>query len=149
MTPKELVAEFIRRCDAAASGSDAGDAYALLAEDVDVRVQGRTILSGDYPNREIVKMVLVGSVSPRVAKANVELDSMIADGNKVATLLKITGETPEGKVYNPNRDPGGCVFTVNGDEIAGINLFLDNTMVETVLLGRQYLPASQTAEVQS
>ena len=146
MTPKELVAEFIRRCNAAASGGSGGDPYALLAEDVEVRVQGRTILSGDYPSREIVEKVLVGGVATRVAKANVEIVSIIGDGNKVATLLRTTGETTDGKIYNPKGQPGGCIFYVSGDEISEIRLFLDNTMVETVLLGRQYLPPSQAAE---
>ena len=146
MTPKELVTEFITRCDAAASGGSRGDPYALLAEDVDMRVQGRTVLAGEYPSREIVKRVLVGGVATLVAKANVEIDSIIGDGNKVATLLRTTGETTNGKIYNPKGDPGGCLFTVNGDEISGIRLFLDNTMVETVLYGRQYVPPSQAAE---
>ena len=146
MTPKELVAEFIRSCDAAASGVGGGDPYGLLAEDVEVRVQGRTILSGDYPSREIVKMVLVGGVATRVAKANVEIISIIAEGNKVATLLRTTGETTDGKIYNPKGQPGACIFTVNGHEIAQILLFLDNTMVETVILDRRYVPPSQAAE---
>ena len=146
MTPKELVTEFIQRCDTAASGDSGGDPFELLAEDVEVRVQGRTMLAGDYPSREIVKMVLVGAVATRVAKANVEIDSIISDGNRVATLLRTTGETTDGKTYNPKGQPGGCLFTVSGYEISQIRLFLDNTMVETVLLGRQYLPPSQAAE---
>jgi len=146
MAPKDLVSEFIRRCDAAASGSSGEDPYALLAKDVKVRVQGRTILAGDYPSREIVKKVLIGGVATRVAKANVEIDSIIGDGNKVATLLRTTGETTDGKIYNPKGQPGSCIFYVDGDEISKILLFLDNTMVETVLLGRQYLPPSQAAE---
>ena len=82
----------------------------------------------------------------RVAKANVEIDSIIGDGNKVATLLRTTGETTDGKIYNPKGQPGGCIFYVNADEISEIRLFLDNTMVEAVLLDRQYLPPSQVAE---
>jgi len=146
MTPKEVVSEFIRRCDAAASGGGSGDPYELLAEDVELKVQGRTILSGEYPGREIVKMVLAGAVAPRVAKANVEIVALISEGNKVATQLKTTGETLDGKIYNPKGEPGGCVFYVDGDEISEAILFLDNTMVETVLLGRRYLPPSQATE---
>jgi ketosteroid isomerase-like protein len=145
MKAKELVAEFIQRCNSAASGAG-GDPYELLAEDVDMSVQGRTMLAGEYPSREIVEKVLVGGVAPRVAKVNVEIDSIIGEGNKVATLLRTTGETTDGKIYNPKGQPGGCIFTVKGDEISQIRLFLDNTMVETVLLGRRYLPPSQTAE---
>ena len=146
MEPKELVSEFIRRCDAAVSGASGEDPYALLTEDVEVKVQGRTVLSGDYPTLEIVRMVLVGSLAARVAKAHVELDSMIGQGSRVATLLRITGETTDGQVYNSKRDLGGCIFGMAGDKISQIVLFLDNTVVETVLLGRQYLPTRQEAE---
>ena len=146
MEPKELVSEFIRRCDGALSGGGGEDPYALLAEDVEVKVQGRTVLSGDYPTLEIVQMVLVGSLAPRVAKAHVELDSIIGQGNRVATLIRITGETTDGKIYNSKRDLGGCIFGVQDEQISQVVLFLDNTVVETVLLGRQYLPPSQEVE---
>jgi len=146
MKPKEVVTEFVRRCDGALSGSGGGDPYELLAEDVELRVQGRTVLAGDYPSREIVKMVLVGGLESRVAKAHVAIDSIIADGNKVAAMLRTTGETTDGKIYNPKGDPGGCIFMVSGDEISKILLFLDNTMVETVLFGRRYVAPTQAAE---
>ena len=146
MTPKELVTEFIRRCDAALSGGGAGDPYELLADDVALNIKGRTVLAGDYPSHEIIKMVLVGGLADRVAKANCEIDSLIADGNKVAALLRTTGETTDGKIYNPKGDPGGCIFYANGDKISRIILFLDNTMVETVLMNRQYLPPNEAKE---
>ena len=146
MTPKELVSEFILRCNAALSGGGSGDPYELLAEDVELRIKGRTVLAGDYPSHEIIKMVLAGALADRIAKANCEVTSLIADGNKVAALLRTTGETTDGKIYNPKGEPGGCIFYVNGDEISQIILFLDNTMVETVLMGRQYLPPREAKE---
>ena len=139
MEPKEVVTEFISRCDAGLAGREGGDPYALLAEGIELRIQGHTILAGDYVGREIIEKVLVGGLATRVAKARVELDSLIGDGAKVASLLRITGETIDGKVYNPKDDPGGYLFTVSGDQISQIRLFLDNTMVETVLYGRQYV----------
>lgn len=138
MTPKEVVQDFITRCDDALCGGSS-DPYALMADDVNVRVQGRTFIAGDHPNLTIVKKVLVDVVAERVREARVEVVSIIAQGHRVATKLKITGETYDGKVFNPKGEPCGGLFTVEGGVIKEAMLFLDNVMVETVLIGRVFV----------
>ena len=142
MTPKELVAEFISRCNAACRG-DAADPYALLTEDVHVSVPGKTILSGEYPNKEIIQNVFVAAVAERMGEMHFDLSQVIGQGDRVATMVVTTGESVDGERYNPKGEVGGYVFGVRGDLIEEIVVFPDNTMVETVILGRRYLPPSE------
>ena len=145
MTPKEIVTEFIARCDLAASGGNA-DPWAMLIDDVQVSLPGKTIISGEYPNKEIVQNVLVASVAERITGANVSISSLVAQGNRVAALLVTTGETVDGQTYNPKREPNGVTFGVKGHQIEEIVLFPDNTMIETVIMGRRYLPPTDASD---
>ena len=67
----------------------------------------------------------------------------------MATLLVSTGRTTDGESYNPEGQPGGCVFGVEGDRIAEIILFPDDTLVETVILGRQYVSPAGGGETRN
>ena len=67
----------------------------------------------------------------------------LGGGGFMLVHLATTGETVDGETYNPKAEVGGCVFGVRGDRIEEIILFPDNTMVETVIFGRRYLPPSQ------
>ena len=145
MTPKEVVTEFIARCDRAASGGDA-DPWAVLTDDVRVNLPGKTILSGEYPNKEIVQNVLVASVAERITSAKVSISSLVAQGDRVAALVVTTGKTVDGQTYNPKGEVNGVTFGVKGDQIEEIVLFPDNTMIETVIMDRRYLPPSEPAE---
>ena len=138
MGAKELVEDFILRCDDALRGGDA-DPYSLMPPDVNVRVQGRTFISGEHPGLTIVKKVLVEVLAERVAKARVETLAIIGEGGRVATKLKVTGETFDGQVYNPDGEPCGCIFGVEEGLITEVVLYLDNVMVETVLIGRRFV----------
>ena len=138
MEPKELVTNFILNCDEAFRGRDA-DPYGLLSPEVNVRVQGRTFISGDHPGLTIVRKVLVDVLAERVKVARVETLAIISEGGRVATKLKITGETFDGKVFNPEGEPCGCIFGVEDGAIKEVILYLDNVMVETVLIGRQFV----------
>ncbi|MCH2185055.1 hypothetical protein MK280_04215, partial [Myxococcota bacterium] len=98
---------------------------------------------GEHPSLEIVRRVLVDAVAEQVAEASVETIAMIGEGNRVAAKLRITGETHDGQIYNPKGEPSGSVFGVDSESITEVILFLDNTMIETVLLGRNYVSATQ------
>lgn len=148
MTPKEVVGEFVARCNTACGGGSA-DPYAMLTEDVRVHLPGKTIISGEYPNKEIVENVLVAAVAERVEQANFELAQIVAQGDRVATLLVTTGKTIDGEVYNPEGQPGGCIFGVEGDQIREITLFPDDTLVETVILGRRYVRPARRKETRN
>jgi hypothetical protein len=138
VSPKECVRDFISRCDDALCGGES-DPYSLMSNDVNVRVQGRTFISGDHPGLTIVRKVLVDVVAERVKAARVEVLAIISEGSRVATKLKITGETFDGKIFNPEGEPCGCIFGVEDGAIKEVILYLDNVMVETVLIGRQFV----------
>ena len=79
MTPKEVIQDYISRCDDALCGGSS-DPYALMADDVNVRVQGRTFIAGDHPNLTIVKKVLVDVVAERVREAHLDIRREILEG---------------------------------------------------------------------
>ncbi len=136
---KEVVTDFVRRCADAADGGST-DPYALLVPEVDVTVNGTTALSGRYRNRELLRKVLVSTAAERVRKAHVEIADMIAQEGRVATLLRITGESIDGHAYNPKGELCGCTFGVSDGLITEIYLFADTTMIETALFNRRYVP---------
>jgi len=138
-TARDIIAEFIRCCDVAASGGNA-DPYALLADNVSVMVNGTTPLSGHFPGLNIVKAVLVDTAKDRVKRANVSLVEFVGTGQRVAALLKLTAETVDGKIYNEKGDSCGSVFEVKDGKITEILFFPDTTLIETVLYNRRYVP---------
>ncbi len=139
MSPsKEIIIEFIRRCDVAARGGDA-DPYVLLDKQVTFIVNGTTPLSGTFPGLTIIKLVLVNTVKKRVKRGTVSVEEFVGTGNRVATLLMITAETLDGKVYNESSETCGCLFEVKDGKISEIFLFPDTTLIETVIYNRKYV----------
>ena len=139
MTARDIITEFVKRCDTAASGGIA-DPYALLDDNVSVMVNGTTPLSGHFPGLAIVKAILVDTAKDRVKKANVSIEEFVGTGDRVATLLKVQAETVDGKIYNELGDSCGCVFEVKNGKIVEIFFFPDTTLIETVIYNRRYVP---------
>lgn len=135
-----VIANFIQRCDAWMSGRGGPSPYDLLRKDVVVTVNGTTPVSGRFPGLDIVKGVLVDTVQERVASGHVSVEEYVGRGERVATLLKIAGETKRGKTYNEKGEVCGCVFEVKDDQITEIFLFPDTTLIEMVMFERKYVP---------
>ncbi len=139
-TSQETISKFVERCDDWMSGGDGPSPYDMITDDVVVTVNGTTPVSGRFPGLEIVKGVLVDTVDERLEKANVSVEEFVGQGPRVATLLKLTGETKKGKTYNEKNELCGCVFEVRDDKICEVFLFPDTTLIEMVLFNRKYVP---------
>jgi len=123
---QKVISEFIARCDARMGGRGGADPYALLAPNAVVTVNGTTPVSGRFPGLEIVKGILVDTVEERMSKINVSVEEFVGHGERVATLLKITGRTRQGKTYNEKGEVCGCVFEVkDGRIVSGWEYFFD------------------------
>jgi len=122
------------------SGGGGEDPYDLLTDDVVVTLNGTTPISGRFPNLEIVKGILVDTVEERMKHIHVSVEEYVGRDARVATLLKITGETKSGKTYNEKGEVCGCVFGVAKGKINEIFLFPDTTLIEMVLFNRKYVP---------
>ena len=142
---QDIITDFVGRCDKAASGGGGADPYELLTDDVVVTVNGTTPLSGRYPGQEIVRNILVDTAITRFKSANVSVEEFVGQGERVAALIKLTGESVDGKAYNPKGEVGGCVFGVKDGKIYEIFMFADTTMIEMVLFNRKYVPNNPDA----
>lgn len=137
---QQTISEFIARCDSRMSGGGGEDPCALLTGDVVVTVNGTTPISGRFPGLDIVRGILVDTVAERMQRINVSVEEFVGRGERVASLLKITGETKAGKTYNEKGEVCGCVFGVADGKINEIFLFPDTTLIEMVLFNRKYVP---------
>ncbi|RIK95360.1 MAG: hypothetical protein DCC73_03010 [Proteobacteria bacterium] len=137
---KQAVSDFITKLDAFLKG-EAVNISPLLNDNVVVQVSGSSSISGRFPGKKIVRRVLAETVLSRINKNtwSVSLDRMIGAGPRIATLLTITGETIEGRVYNPDRFDCGCIFEVKDHLITEIWLFPDIREIETILFGRIFV----------
>lgn len=136
---RDIVSEFISRCDIALSGGDA-DPYELLDDGLTLIVNGMTPISGYFPGLSFIKAMFLDAVKMRVNRANLFLEELVGTGNRVGSLLKVKAETVDGKIYNENEDSCGCVFEVIDGKITEIFFFPDTTLIETVLYNRKYVP---------
>jgi ketosteroid isomerase-like protein len=142
---QKVISEFIERCDARMSGRGGADPCELLASNVVVTVNGTTPVSGRFPGLEIVKGILVDTVAERMLAINVSVEEFVGQGERVATLLKITGRTKQGRTYNEKGEVCGCVFEVKGGRVTEVFLFPDTTLIEMVLFNRKYVPNKRPA----
>lgn len=139
MSSKDIVREFIVRINDAVKGGRM-DPFELLDEEVRVSVNGTTPLSGNYPDLQIVRNVLLSTAKRRIKSASIDLIDCIGTGKRVGTLLKITAQTVDNKTYNEAGDPAGCLFGVQDGKITEIHLFPDTTLIETVIFNREFVP---------
>ena len=139
MTAKAVVCDFIQRLDDAVSGGQA-DPFALMHDNITITVNGTPPLSGNYPNLQIVRNVLLCTIKRRIKSASISLIDCIGTGKRVGTLLHITARTVDNKTYNEADDPAGCLFEVQDGKINEIQLFPDTTLIETVIFNREFVP---------
>jgi ketosteroid isomerase-like protein len=139
MSSKDIVREFIVRVNDAMKGGRM-DPFELLDEEVRVLINGTTPLSGNYPNLQIVRNVLLCTTKRRIKSASISLIDCIGTGKRVGTLLKITAQTVDNRTYNEAGDPAGCLFGVQDGKISEIHLFPDTTLIETVIFNREFVP---------
>ncbi|MFB3814096.1 MAG: hypothetical protein ACE14L_08280 [Terriglobales bacterium] len=135
---RDIVREFIARCDEAGRGGTA-DPYALLDENVNVMVNGTTALSGQFPNLECVRSILVNTAKARIRSAHFSVTEFVGSGSRLAALLMITAQTVDGRTYNQEQKPCGAVFTVVDGKIRAIQLYPLTSQIETVLFHKTFV----------
>ncbi len=139
MPAKAVVCDFIQRVDDAVSGGQA-DPFALMHDTITITVNGTTPLSGNYPNLQIVRNVLLSTARRRIKSAKISLIDCIGTEKRVGTLLKITARTIDSKTYNEAGDPAACLFGVQDGKISEIHLFPDTGQIETVIFNQEFVP---------
>ena len=130
---KDVVREFVAHVNSAA-----GD-WSLLAPDVVVTVNGTTPLSGRYTGIELVRGILVDTARTVIRTLEVEVDTLITTGSRVAALLRVSGVTVDGRSFNAEGRLCGCVFGIRGRVIDEVTLFPDTSLIEIALYRRRYV----------
>jgi len=99
---------------------DRDDAVALYADDVVMRVPGRSPFAGERRGREEVLAYLTAAVELAVGGVEVEVVDMLAgDGSRVALLLRERLRGARGDLVLRRAN----VYTVRDDRIAEIRIF--------------------------
>jgi ketosteroid isomerase-like protein len=130
---KDAVRDFVAGVNAAAVD------WSLLAPDAVVTVNGTTPLSGRYPGIELIRGILVDTARGVIRRLEVEIDTLIGTGSRVAALLRVSGLTTDGRSFNSEGRLCGCVFGVRGKLIDEIVLFPDTSLIEIALYRRRYV----------
>lgn len=134
---EDIVRTFIARLVSALE-ENATPPYSMLAKDIKLYIAGTTPISGLYVGHDQIKGVLISTLKTRLRSAHVELAEIIADGNRIAALVRITALANNGSLYNCDGSTCGAVFFLRNRKISEIRLFPDTTEVETVIFNRRY-----------
>ena len=130
---KSVVTEFLARLNAR------GDAAALLSGAAVVTVNGTTPLSGRYTGLAMVRGILVDTARDVIASLDVEIDRLIGTGSRIAALLRLSGSTRAGAIFNAERRCCGAVFGVADGLIDEIILYPDTSLIEIALYRRRFV----------
>jgi ketosteroid isomerase-like protein len=128
-----VVRDFVTRVNAGEG------AWALLAPEAVVTVNGTTPLSGRYPGVELIRGILVDTARVVIRSLTIDIDTLIGTGSRVAALLRISGSNRSGESFNADGRLCGCVFSVREGHIDEILLFPDTSLIELALYGRRFV----------
>jgi ketosteroid isomerase-like protein len=129
MTPSELIARYI----AAARSGDWDAAYAHFAEDMVVRIPGRSALAGEHRGRQVaIDYIEHAKALSRGAEVEVDLIDTLAGAERVALLVRERFHRADGPPVDIHR---ANVYRVVDDQIAEIWIFEGDQYAVDALLG--------------
>jgi uncharacterized protein len=116
MTPRELMTDYL----AAARRGDWDAAFGHFAEDMRIRIPGRSAWAGERRGRQAA-IDYIQTVRDRYRNGRIELEliDMLAGDERVALLVKerFLGDGPAVEIRRAN------VYTVGDDEIVELSIF--------------------------
>jgi len=129
MTPSELIARYV----AAARSGDWDAAYAHFAEDMVVRIPGRSALAGEHRGRQVaIDYIEHAKALSRGAEVEVDLIDTLAGAERVALLVRERFHQADGPPIDIHR---ANVYRVVDDRIAEIWIFEGDQYAVDALLG--------------
>jgi len=132
--------EIIERFAQALSGSGAGaDPWEFLDDDVVIHVAGTTPLSGQFSGRRLIEGILVHTARERLQQIRVDVSETVAQGERIAAVLVITGQTVDGGSVNDKRHPCACVFEVREGRIVAMDFLPDTMLIERDIYNRHFV----------
>jgi ketosteroid isomerase-like protein len=127
MTPRELMTDYL---DAARRG-DWDTAFGYFADDISIRVPGRSALAGEWRGKEFA-VNYIQSVRDRYRDGRIELEliDMLAGDERVLLLVRerFHGDGAPVEIRRAN------VYTVRDDEVVDVSIFEGDQYVVDELL---------------
>jgi ketosteroid isomerase-like protein len=133
LLPDTPAVALMRRYVACARSGDFERAYEFFAEDIDLRIPGRSPMAGAFRGRRVaIDYIEHARALSHGQDVEVELLDMLAGGDRVALLVRERFHRPDGPVDIHRAN----VYTVRDGAIAAIAIFEgDQYAVDALLAG--------------
>ena len=115
MTPRELITEYLT----AARGGDWDTAYGYVADDMQIRIPGRSKWAGERRGKQYAVDYIQTARTRFAGRVELELVDMLAGEERVLLLVRerFHGDGPPLEIRRAN------VYTVRNDKIVEIAIF--------------------------
>jgi len=115
------------------------DPYVFLAPDVSVFVNGSTPVSGSFKGTEIVRLVLVGYLAPRLSEISASCTNWLQEGNRAMVRMNVEATPVQSKPSESLKTSLSAIFTLDNDRITRIQIFPDTVLMETHLFNQRFV----------